>query len=88
MGISIDENEAIVESTDNGLGINSQNLEKIFNSFYRGNQDSTGSGLGLFIVKETIEKLNGSIDVNSEIGKGTSFYLKIPNLNKEVPVEA
>jgi len=88
VSISIDENKAIVEITDNGQGINSQNLEKIFNIFYRGNQDSTGSGLGLFIVKETIEKLNGAIDVSSEIGKGTTFLLRIPNLYKKVPVEA
>lgn len=87
VSISIDENKAIVEITDNGQGINSQNLEKIFNIFYRGNQDSTGSGLGLFIVKETIEKLNGAIDVSSEIGKGTTFLLRIPNLYKKVAVE-
>jgi signal transduction histidine kinase len=47
--------------------------------FYRASAQSDGSGLGLYIVKNAMEKLGGSIQVNSNLGKGTSFELKIPN---------
>lgn len=63
---------------DNGIGIEEKYLDKIFQMFYRASQKSQGSGIGLYIVKESIEKLGGSIDVHSEIGVGTSFSLKIP----------
>lgn len=63
---------------DNGIGIEEKYLDKIFQMFYRASQKSQGSGIGLYIVKESIEKLGGSIEVQSEIGVGTSFTLKIP----------
>jgi signal transduction histidine kinase len=47
--------------------------------FYRGSSNSTGSGLGLYILKEAIEKLNGKIEMNSELGKGSSFIILIPS---------
>jgi len=50
--------------------------------FYRASENSTGSGLGLYIVKETLKKLNGTIKVESEKGKGSLFYVSIPN-NKQ-----
>ncbi len=68
-----------LEISDNGQGIGEANLDKIFNIFYRGNESSTGSGLGLYIVKETVEKLNGVIDVKSELGVGTTFLINLPN---------
>ena len=46
--------------------------------FYRGTEKSKGSGLGLYIVKETIEKMKGSIQVESKEGEGTSFTVTIP----------
>jgi len=65
---------------DNGVGIGKEHHEKIFGMFYRVSKKSTGSGLGLYIVKETIEKLEGSIALKSEIGKGSEFNIYIPNL--------
>ncbi len=65
---------------DNGIGINKENQEKIFDMFYRVSEKSAGSGLGLYIVKETIDKLKGSIRVESELGKGTTFTIHLPNL--------
>jgi len=47
--------------------------------FYRVSHESVGSGLGLYIVKEAVNKLSGEIKVQSEIGKGTTFLIKIPN---------
>ncbi|GAA5041338.1 hypothetical protein GCM10011506_42940 [Marivirga lumbricoides] len=64
---------------DNGQGISELHLKKIFNMFYRANEKSEGSGLGLFILKETIMKLEGNINVNSELKVGTVFEINIPN---------
>jgi signal transduction histidine kinase len=68
----------ILEVADNGIGIHAEHLPKIFDMFYRATDRGTGSGLGLFIVKETLEKLKGEIEFTSELGKGTSFKIKIP----------
>jgi len=69
---------------DNGLGIAAEHLDKIFNMFYRATDHKPGSGLGLYIVKETIEKLHGSVKVKSLLKKGTTFEVCIPNcLNEE-----
>ena len=48
--------------------------------FYRATDDGAGSGLGLYIVKEAIEKLNGKINIESELGKGTTVTLQSPAL--------
>lgn len=64
--------------TDNGRGISSQHLDKIFNMFYRASDDSSGSGLGLFITKEAVQKLNGTITVSSEQHVGSVFEITIP----------
>jgi signal transduction histidine kinase len=64
--------------SDNGLGINKEKQSKIFDMFYRGTEISKGSGLGLYIVKETIDKLKGSIRVESNEGEGTSFIVTLP----------
>jgi signal transduction histidine kinase len=62
---------------DNGLGIDQIYLEKIFQMFFRASEHSKGSGLGLYIVKETLNKINGSIQVESSLGAGTTFMVKI-----------
>lgn len=68
-----------ISFTDNGIGIEADYLEKIFDLFYRATVTSYGTGIGLFIVKDTMERLNGTIQVQSEIGKGTTFIAQIPN---------
>jgi signal transduction histidine kinase len=50
--------------------------------FYRASENSKGSGLGLYITKETVLKLGGTIEVQSEFGKGTRFDILIPNQNR------
>ncbi len=65
---------------DNGVGIAPEYLDKIFQMFEKGSSDRSGSsGLGLFIVKETVNKLNGTIEVDSEVGKGSTFTVTIPS---------
>jgi signal transduction histidine kinase len=68
-----------LEVTDNGKGIADHVKHRVFEMFYRGHPDSSGSGLGLFIVKNAIEKLKGKVWFESEDGKGASFYAEIPN---------
>jgi PAS domain S-box-containing protein len=68
----------IIRVEDNGIGISPKHIEKVFDMFYRAKEDKVGSGLGLYIVKETVEKLKGKIDVSSELGKGTKFKIIIP----------
>jgi signal transduction histidine kinase len=65
---------------DNGIGISEENVSRIFEMFFRATSLSTGSGLGLYIVKETIEKLGGTIEVNAALGQGTSFKMILPNI--------
>lgn len=74
-----DKEKAVIVVKDNGIGIAGSDKEKIFDMFYRSASISTGSGLGLYIVKEAIEKLHGSYSVESEIGVGTEIRIEIPN---------
>jgi PAS domain S-box-containing protein len=68
---------------DNGHGIPEGIRDRVFEMFYRGHPDSTGSGLGLFIVKNALEKMKGNISFESEVGKGTTFTINIPNARTE-----
>lgn len=71
-------NQLNIKITDNGEGIATTYKDKIFEMFYRGTTNSTGSGLGLFIAKEAVEKLNGKIEFISEYGVGSEFTIIIP----------
>jgi signal transduction histidine kinase len=64
---------------DNGKGIAHESLPKIFDMFYRASMDTEGTGLGLFIVKEALQKLKGTIQVKSELGKGSTFSIRLEN---------
>jgi signal transduction histidine kinase len=75
----VNRDTAVLEVSDNGRGIDGRFLDKIFRMFYRATNIKTGSGLGLYIVKETLNKLSGSITVKSKIGAGTTFFVTIPN---------
>ncbi|HPH82461.1 MAG TPA: HAMP domain-containing sensor histidine kinase [Flavobacteriales bacterium] len=74
----LDGSQVEITVSDNGLGINDQHIDKIFDMFYRTSDTSAGSGLGLYIVKETIKKLNGSIEVSSRVNEGTTFKVVLP----------
>ncbi len=67
-----------IQVQDNGIGISAEHQPKIFEMFYRASEKSQGSGLGLYIVKETLEKLNGKISVDSQPGKGSEFKIEVP----------
>jgi signal transduction histidine kinase len=78
--VTVWRNEIVLKFSDNGIGIAQQHLDKIFDMFYRAHDDSKGTGLGLFILHETIRKMNGSVVVESASGVGTIFTLTLPNL--------
>lgn len=67
-----------IEVSDNGQGIEPIHQEKIFTMFYRASEQATGSGLGLYLVKDTVEKMGGTITVSSAVGQGTCFTVDIP----------
>lgn len=71
--------ELLLEIQDNGIGIAPEHLPHIFNMFYRGSEAYAGAGLGLYIVKETISKLKGSVSVSSVHGSGSLFKVTLPN---------
>jgi PAS domain S-box-containing protein len=74
------ETEVLIQVEDNGRGISEEHHHRIFDMFYRASENSEGSGLGLYIVKETLEKLGGDISVQSELGVGSTFTFSLPNL--------
>jgi signal transduction histidine kinase len=76
----IDYQSLIVTITDNGIGIPEESLGHIFEIFYRATSDGNGTGLGLHIVKDTVARLNGKIEVKSRLGQGTQFKVLLPNL--------
>ena len=65
--------------SDNGIGIEEEHLPKIFDMFYRATELSQGSGLGMYIVKQSIDKLEGSISIYSNFKEGTTFNISLPN---------
>jgi signal transduction histidine kinase len=69
----------IISIADNGTGISKENIDKIFNPFYS-TKEKNGTGLGLSITKSIIQRHKGKIEVNSEVGKGTTFTLIIPKI--------
>jgi len=66
---------------DNGIGIAKKYLDKVFDMFYRATEMSEGSGLGMYIVKQALDKLNGKIAVESKLGIGTKISIEIPEMN-------
>jgi len=73
---------------DNGIGIAPAYQEKIFDLFFRATDQAQGTGLGLFIVKDTIDRLKGAIKVQSKVGEGTTFTIRIPNqLHQPIEIE-
>lgn len=66
------------EVSDNGQGIPAKLLPRVFEMFFRGTNQSKGSGLGLYIVKVSIEKLGGHCEIHSTEGEGTRFFFTLP----------
>jgi signal transduction histidine kinase len=67
-----------IEISDNGMGIKKDCHQQIYDIFFRANSEIPGTGLGLYIVKCSIDKLHGTIDMESEEGNGTAFTILLP----------
>lgn len=67
-----------ISVSDNGSGIDEENLPKIFEPYFSTKQKDTGSGLGLYVTSQLVKAMNGFIDVESKINKGTTFRIYFP----------
>ena len=79
LSISVGTERAVIEVQDNGIGIHPQYADKVFAMFFRATNRSSGSGLGLYIVKAMVEKLDGEITLTSFPEKGSTFKISLPN---------
>lgn len=80
--VKVEPHKATIWIEDNGIGIISEHLNNIFKMFFRSkNNNKPGSGIGLYIVKEALSKIGGTINVESKYGEGTQFEITIPNRN-------
>ncbi len=73
-----DETDYFMSVTDNGIGMNRNMQENIFKMFFRGDRSSKGTGLGLYIVKSSVEAMGGTIEVKSKPNQGTIFKVAFP----------
>jgi PAS domain S-box-containing protein len=87
LDIKIDVTPTVANITfsDNGIGIKEEYLDKVFGMFVRATERSDGSGLGLYIVKQSVERLNGTIEIESTYGTGTKISMQLPNLYATLP---
>jgi two-component system response regulator PhcR len=76
--VEVGKEQVNISISDNGMGILNEHLEKIFTQFFK-SKVHHGSGLGLFIVKEALNKIDGRIAVSSDLDNGTTFKITIPN---------
>lgn len=92
INLQVDENNLLLEVSDNGKGIDETLKDRAFECYVKGNEVVTSgkersTGLGLFICKNYIERMNGSITFESELNKGTKFYIKLPLIDKNDEID-
>jgi PAS domain S-box-containing protein len=87
LGLTGDNSVVQLRVADTGHGIPAEDVPHLFEKFYRVDNSSTrtvgGTGLGLFICRKIVELYNGRIWVDSEVGKGSTFYINLPRLTSE-----
>lgn len=79
----VDDQEVVLRVRDEGIGMMKEHVDQIFKMFFRGKQDFAGSGLGLYIVKEALDKMEGKIEVVTQLGQGSEFIISLPNRKNE-----
>ena len=92
LGLTVDDGEVTISVADTGEGIHQDELELIFEEFRQGRagkgRQNAGSGLGLSISRHLVRLMKGRIWVESEVGKGSTFYFTLPRARIEEPVDA
>ena len=80
--ISVTETDGMIriQVEDNGQGIREEDQQKIFNMFFRGTDRVQGTGLGLYILKRAVERLNGEIELKSQVNTGSAFTIILPRI--------
>ena len=81
MLIEADPETSTLIVSDTGKGIPRENMEKIFEPFFSDKPPGEGTGLGLFVTRQIVDKLGGTIEVQSRVGVGTSMKVILPNRN-------
>ncbi len=71
----------VIEVADNGHGIAEEHQPKIFEMFYRATHHASGSGLGLYILKRSVDRLKGSVELKSSNGSGSVFIIRLPHVS-------
>jgi PAS domain S-box-containing protein len=83
VSVRITNGQAIVNLRDNGVGIESKYMNRVFEIFFRGSDDLKGTGLGFYISKLMVNKLGGTIEVESSKGNGSTFLIDLPNMKEK-----
>lgn len=77
--VAVTAKQVMITFIDNGVGIRAEHLSRVFDMFFRGSERSKGAGLGLYIVREVIQRLNGTIQIESKLDEGTTVSITLPN---------
>jgi len=78
--IKVEEAIATVMVQDNGIGIDEEYQNEVFNLFTRATQKNVGTGLGLYMVKEAVEQMGGKIELDSVLNEGTTIKIELPSM--------
>jgi PAS domain S-box-containing protein len=82
INITGNEDKVEIKVEDNGTGIEDAFKTQVFDMYFKANEGSKGSGLGLYLVKKGVTKLGGEIELKSKLGQGTTFTVSIPSQNR------
>ncbi len=80
------EYHAKLSVADTGMGISDHHIQQVFDRFYRVDKNISGSGIGLALTKVLVELHNGTIDIESTVGKGSSFHITLPFKQKDITI--
>lgn len=85
VNVALEKQEGFVKIIveDNGMGIPKEYQQKMFDMFFRASEASQGNGLGLYIVRKAVEKLQGEIVVESEVGSFSRFMIMLPSIKHQ-----
>jgi len=79
LDIKVNSDSCSIVVSDNGIGIDPAEYFKIFQLFYRASERSLGSDIGLYVVREIVEKMGGTVFAKSQLHKGSTFTIELPN---------